>query len=184
MSLTSHHARVAYRTEYLTPPGLLTPLGAFDLDPCAPEPQRRPWSTAARHYDITQDGLAQPWHGRVWLNPPFGDEAATWLARLVEHGNGIALVPARTETQMFAQHVWGAADVVCFLHKRPHFHLCCGEWVPHKRAKGGRVYVAAGEALPFNSGVPMCLIAYGAHNAHVLDNTDAGVTVRWQRKSH
>lgn len=99
MSLSSHQSARMKNDEWLTPPEILAKLGTFDLDPCAPE--CRPWDTAAKHYSKPQDGLQQPWTGRVWLNPPFGRQAVQWLRKLVEHGNGIALVPARTETAMF-----------------------------------------------------------------------------------
>ena len=142
MTLTSHQRPHRGATdEWLTPPWIIDALGPFDLDPCAP--LVRPWDTAAVHYTIDDDGLSQPWRGTVWLNPPFGPEAGTWLERLADHDNGIALVPARTETQWFVRHVWSRADGVLFLHGRPHFHHADGS-----RAKG-------------NSGAPICLIAYG-----------------------
>lgn len=50
--------------EWLTPPWLLDVLGPFDLDPCSPI--RRPWPTADMHYTAEDDGLSQPWHGRVF----------------------------------------------------------------------------------------------------------------------
>ena len=75
---------------WLTPPELLSTLGSFDLDPCSPI--QRPWETAAKHYTVEHDGLKQPWHGRVWCNPPYGRKAGQWLARLADHGNGIALI--------------------------------------------------------------------------------------------
>ena len=135
MSLSGHQSAHAKSTTYLTPPEILAPLGAFDLDPCA-APSPRPWPTAARHIELPEDGLAAEWSGRVWCNPPFGREAAAWLAKMAQHGNGIALVPARTETAMFYQSVWGVAAGVLFLRGRPHFY----------RADGSR--------LPFNSGAP------------------------------
>ena len=143
--------------EWLTPPEILRPLGRFDLDPCAPI--RRPWATAAQHYTVQDNGLSKPWHGRVWCNPPFGREAVKWLRRCVEHRNAIALVPARTETAMFFETVWGAADAVLFMRGRPHFHHVDG-----RRA-------------PFNSGAPIALIAYGDENAKVLRGSGLGVTL-------
>lgn len=87
MSLTSHQRpHHGATTEWLTPPAIIAALGPFDLDPCAPV--ERPWPTAAKHYTIADDGLSQDWHGLVWLNPPFGPDAATWLARLADHGTG------------------------------------------------------------------------------------------------
>jgi hypothetical protein len=98
---------------------------------------------------------------------------------MATHGCGTALIPARTETQMFSKYVWGAASAVCFLKKRPHFYLGVDTWVPHKRTPGGRFLVKAGTALPFNSGCPMCLVAYGDSDASVLDSAGLGTTVRW-----
>lgn len=57
------------KNEWLTPPCLLRRLGPFDLDPCSPV--NRPWDTARHHYTIEDDGLQQPWFGRVFCNPPY-----------------------------------------------------------------------------------------------------------------
>lgn len=144
---------------WLTPPGILKALGWFDLDPCAPSV--RPWDMAREHISLPVDGLAAEWSGRVWLNPPFGAKAAAWLRKMRAHGNGIALIPARTETAMFYESVWDGADAVCFLKGRPHFH----------RADGTRA--------PFNSGAPICLVAYGNDNALALEASGLGIVVKW-----
>ena len=157
MSLSGHQSAKMLNDEWLTPPEIMAPLGVFDLDPCAPIV--RPWDTAAKHYTVTDDGLAQTWTGRVWCNPPFGREAVKWLRRMAEHGNGIALIPARTETAMFYETVWGQADAVLFLKGRPHFH----------RVDGSRA--------AFNSGAPICLVAYGRSNARALLRSRLGHVV-------
>ncbi len=157
MSLSAHQSARMKNDEWLTPPEILKPLGAFDLDPCAPV--RRPWNTATWHYSIEDDGLIQPWRGRVWCNPPFGREAVKWLRRMAEHGNGIALIPARTETAMFYECVWPVADSVLFVRGRPHFHFVDG-----RRA-------------PFNSGAPICLVAYGRDNTTALLDSRLGHVV-------
>jgi hypothetical protein len=159
MSLSGHQSARMKNDEWLTPPEILRKLGDFDLDPCSPHPERRPWSTAKHHFHKEVDGLAQPWHGRVWLNPPFGREAVRWLRKLVEHGNGIALVPARTETAMFYECVWNVAAAVCFMKGRPHFH-----YVDGRRADA-------------NSGAPIALIAYGQNNADALRRAELGKVV-------
>lgn len=156
MSLSSHQKNGGH-DEWLTPPEIVKALGVFDLDPCSPVV--RPWDTAAQHYSREHDGLAQPWQGRVWLNPPFGREAVQWLRKLVSHGDGIALLPARTETAMFYECIWNVADAVCFMKGRPHFH-----YVDGRRAAA-------------NSGAPICLIAYGGANALALNRSNLGKVV-------
>jgi hypothetical protein len=172
--MSSHQSARAKSTTYLTPPDILRALGQFDLDPCA-APSPRPWPTAARHIELPEDGLAAEWSGRVWCNPPFGREAAAWLERMAGHGDGIALVPARTETAMFYRSVWGSASGVLFLRGRPHF--CAGVDTAVERA-GRVISVKCGEPYPFNSGAPIALIAYGESNARALADSGLGVLVR------
>lgn len=148
MTLSSHQSARMKSDEWLTPPEILNALGPFDLDPCAPI--KRPWDMATTHYTKRDDGLKQKWFGRVWMNPPFGNHVSIWLDRLCRHGNGIALVAARTETRWFFTYVWEKSDATLFLDSRPHFHF------------------VTGERAPFNSGAPICLVAYGKENAKVL----------------
>ncbi len=82
------------------------------------------------------------------------------MRKLAWHGNGIALIPARTETRMFFESVWGVASAILFLRGRPHFH-----------------YVT-GMRAPFNSGAPICLVAYGERNASFLLACNLGETLR------
>jgi hypothetical protein len=150
MSSHPYAARpVAESHVWLTPPSIIEALGTFDLDPCA-APSPRPWPTAVRHIELPEDGLAAEWSGRVWCNPPFGTQTAAWLRRMAEHGNGIALVFARTDTKMFMRWVWPYANAVMFLAGRPKFYRPDGT-----QAKG-------------NSGGPIALIAYGQANADAL----------------
>lgn len=108
------------KDEWLTPPMILRALGPFDLDPCAPIV--RPWEMAARHFTVEDDGLKQDWgEARVWLNPPYGPETARWMRRMVEHGNGVALIFARTETAAF-EVVFRHASAYLFLARRLCFH--------------------------------------------------------------
>ncbi len=155
MSIGGHHSPTMKKDEWLTPPNILSVLGQFDLDPCAPPDERRPWNMAERHYSAEDNGLAKPWVGRVWCNPPYGLEAAKWLDRLASHGDGIALIFARTETAMFFDHVWDRADSVLFLRGRLHFH----------HVDGSRAAA--------NAGAPSVLVAYGASNTQAL--VDSGI---------
>lgn len=149
--MSGHHRAYEGETNvWLTPPDLLAKLGTFDLDPCAAT--SRPWDTAKKHFTIEDDGLAQDWtpYNRIWLNPPYGPHTGIWLKRLAEHGNGIALIFARTETRPWFNYVWGKADAILFLAKRLWF------------------YTEKGEIGKTGSGAPSALIAYGKTNIQSL----------------
>ena len=136
---------------WLTPPHVLQALGAFDLDPCA-APEPRPWATATEHWTHEAGALRRSWHGRVWLNPPYGGPSVVgpWLRRMAEHRHGTTLIFARTETDLFHEQVWQQASAVLFLRGRLYFHR------PDGRRAGA------------NAGAPSCLIAYGQSDAAIL----------------
>ena len=149
--------------EWLTPHEIIKSLGEFDLDPCAPI--NRPWNTAKNHFTIQDDGLSKKWHGRVWLNPPYGNETPKWLSMIASHGDGIALIFARTETKMFFKYVWNMADAVLFIKGRLRF------------------YNIDGTQSKYSGGAPSCLIAYGQNNIIALENSGiSGITVYLNHK--
>lgn len=145
---------------WLTPPQVLFGLGEFDLDPCAcPEP--RPWATAARHIALPDDGLAMEWNGRVWCNPPYGPKVGEWMARMAQHGNGIGLIFARTETEWWTKSIWPFADSVLFIAGRLNF------------------YLPDGSRSPYNAGGPSALIAFSKRDTEYLKSSGiAGACVR------
>ena len=81
------------------------------------------------------------------------------MRKLANHGTGIALVFARTETEMFVSEVWGRADAVLFLAGRLHFH----------HVDGTRAVA--------NSGAPSVLIAYGQRDVEALENSGISGTL-------
>ena len=102
-----------------TPPHIFDALGiGFDLDPAAP-PGGVPWVPAKNIYTEADDGLTQPWQGRVWLNPPYS-APAPWIEKLANHGDGIALMPADTATRWFQDWVT-LGDAWCFIRDRLRF---------------------------------------------------------------
>lgn len=142
---------------WLTQPAILDALGgwqSFDLDPCAPAV--RPWPMARHHFTRADDGLVQPWHGRVWLNPPYGRTIGRWLGRMSAHGHGVALIFARTETAAFFRHVWATSSALLFLEGRQVFLRPDGQ--PHLRPSG----------KPATAAAPSVLCAYGNADAEVL----------------
>lgn len=137
----SHQSAHMLKDEWLTPPSVIKALGPFDLDPCSPI--KRPWDTAAIHYNVNDNGLLAPWHGFVWCNPPYGLEASRWLELMALHNNGIALIFARTETEMFVKYVWSKATSLLFIYGRLYFHH------------------VSGSMANANSGAPSVLVGYG-----------------------
>lgn len=153
LGIAQHERVIDGKDEWLTPPEIIKALGEFSLDPCSPI--KRPWPTALKHFTVEDNGLAQVWEGRVWLNPPYGAETGKWMARMAKHGNGIAMIFARTETETWFEWVWPKMTAVLFLKGRVAFYHVDGH-----RARA-------------NAGAPSALIAYGKSNACAL--RDSGI---------
>ena len=144
-------------SEWYTPAHIVTALGlTFDLDPCAPV-GGVPWIPARRSLSLADDGLTHPWEGRVWLNPPYGREAAAWVERLADHGDGVALVFARTDVRWWHRVVPRASEV-CFIDGRL------------------TVVAGAGQSAPGNSGGPSALIAFGKICGDAVRRSGLGLT--------
>ncbi|RUS94637.1 hypothetical protein DSM106972_092740 [Dulcicalothrix desertica PCC 7102] len=96
-------------------------LNQIDLDPCAETGKNIPAST---HYTHTDNGLIQPWHGRIFLNPPYS-EPGKWITKLNEEiatgrvTEAIALVPGATDTNWLSPIL--KTQPVCFWKGRIKF---------------------------------------------------------------
>lgn len=93
--------------DYYTPSWVFEAMGLdFDLDVAAP-PGGIEWLPARRYFTMEDDGLAQPWSGRVWMNPPYSD-VTPWVNRFVDHRHGVCFVPfARSR---WLNVLWDEAD--------------------------------------------------------------------------
>lgn len=73
----------------------------------------------------TNNGLATlltPWKGlRVFCNPPYGPGIGSWLARATEAELAVFLLPARTDTRWFHEHVLPKALEIRFIRGRLKF---------------------------------------------------------------
>ena len=99
--------------DYWTPKWIFDALGVeFDLDvACPPEGPLHP--PAKAWYTQETDGLASPWFGNVWMNPPFS-KTAPWVDKWVNHGNGIALLPVVKHSKWVRQLWDSSAKCVWF----------------------------------------------------------------------
>jgi hypothetical protein len=148
--------------DWLTPLAIPQRLGPFDLDACGCAGM--PWRIATTTYFLPDhDGLLEPWHGRVWCNPPYGHGVEEpWLKRMEQHGNGMLLIFARTETLAWQKSVFPYADALLFVEGRVRFRFPNGEI-----GKSGTA--------------PSVLLAYGQNNVEALRN--AGIAGALYRKA-
>lgn len=129
--------------EWATPPEIVRELaaefGPFDLDACCrPETAKAP-----AFFTKADNSLEQPWHGRVWLNPPYSDPGP-WLQKAIAEVEArrvdvvVALLPASTDTRWFHDYVFGKAHEVRFRRGRIKFLGWMG--TPIGSPKAGSVY--------------------------------------------
>lgn len=145
----SHESAATLSVDWYTPSWVFDALGVnFDLDPCQPVGGVH-WIPASKYYTEADDGLIQPWEGRVWLNPPYGKHTARWLEKMHHHRNGIALVFSRTDCAWFHDYV-SRADAILFLRGRVRFVD------GHQLTAGG------------GPGSGSMLVAWGAENVDAL----------------
>lgn len=123
----------AYRTQFTHEYEWYTPkvyieaareaMGGIDLDPasCLAAQQT---VRATHFYTHEDDGLLQPWYGRIWLNPPYVQPTieqfidkllGEWLSGHVTQA--ILLTNNSTDTRWF-HHAEAMAEVVCFTKGR------------------------------------------------------------------
>lgn len=175
--------------EWYTPPSIFAMLElGFDLDPCHPEGDRLPWIPVNRVFTKADDGLKQPWSGRVWLNPPYGvpehpckpkctkkrcqkrgwctpvyiPGTIDWLAQMhEEERRGVSLLFARTDTDWFHKYV-RPADGVLFLRDRVQFVGRDGK--PPTNPATGKTQDSPGTGS--------MLVAWGKEEREALRNAD------------
>lgn len=130
--------------EWYTPQWIFDALGIdFDLDPASPHDYETAVPAAVK-YTIFDNGLKKPWIGKVWLNPPYGPKTSIWIRRMIQHGNGIALVFSRTDAA-WCQEAMKEASATLFMGGRVQF--VPGRENEHKRGRcgAGTVLFAFGE---------------------------------------
>lgn len=112
--MAEHEPSIGQSDDWYIPAGLLSAIGLnYDLDPCSPGPHH--WVPAAKVYTKADDGLAQPWCGVVFMNPPFGGRFGhvPWLAKFLDHANGVAIARAYTSASWWHE-LMPRADMIVF----------------------------------------------------------------------
>ena len=109
--------------DYYTPAWVFERMGLeFDLDVAAP-PGGIPWIPAKRFFTMEDDGLAQNWHGRVWMNPPYS-ACTPWVDKFINHRHGVCLLPWAKSA--WTIRLWGEADAVVLPERWFHFAVSEG----------------------------------------------------------
>jgi phage N-6-adenine-methyltransferase len=108
--------------DWATPQDLfdkLNELYGFDLDVCASKDNAK----CKKFFSVEDNGLAQPWTGTCWMNPPYGREIGKWMSKAYESSKTgakvVCLVPARTDTAWW--HDYAMNGEVTFLRGRLKF---------------------------------------------------------------
>ena len=93
--------------------------GPLELDVCASPTNAK----CPRYYTRDDDGLAQSWDGKCWMNPPYGRTIGLWMRKAYEESQRgalvVCLVPARTDTAWW--HDYAIKGQITFLRGRLKF---------------------------------------------------------------
>lgn len=87
----------------------------FQLDVAADDKNHK----CATYFTKELSGLEQDWSkylitpgGACWMNPPYGDQIVAWVKKASESNClVVGLLPARTDTRWFHDHVYGKAEI-------------------------------------------------------------------------
>jgi DNA N-6-adenine-methyltransferase (Dam) len=126
----NHRAGSTHEYQWFTPRQYIEAarhvMGGIDLDP-ATHPTAQRTVQARQIYTESDDGLARPWHGTVWLNPPFVQPLiAQFVDKLIEEYRAGRTVEAIMLTNNYSDTNWFhkaavAADLLCLSKGRVKF---------------------------------------------------------------
>jgi phage N-6-adenine-methyltransferase len=107
-------------------------LDGIDLDPASCS-EAQETIKAGQFYSMKEDGLAQTWHGNVWLNPPYaGSLVAAFAAKMIASWQSKQIQAAIMLTNSYTETSWfhalaSTSNAVCFTRGRIKFESPHGE---------------------------------------------------------
>ena len=107
-------------------------LGDIDLDPASNDIAQQQ-VCAVNYFTSEDDGLTRPWHGRIFMNPPFSyPEIERFIDKLLEELTAGRVTEAIALTNNFSDTAWFhkaalAAAALCFTKGRVPFETPEGE---------------------------------------------------------
>ena len=118
--------------EWYTPPEIIElcrdAMGGIDLDPASHEVANR-CVKATRYFTAEDNGLSQPWSGRVFLNPPYSRHAgkAAFIAKLAASFDAGAVTAATVVLSYDFSASWfeplrGRYAAICLCRGRVQFY--------------------------------------------------------------
>jgi hypothetical protein len=110
----------------------------FDMDVSAPILPSARTVPARRYLTIVEDGLATPWEGVIWCNPPYS-KATPWVDKWAAHDQGMILLPAVPEVRWLGR-LLSAADSMTLISCdfiRPGGGVARLRWPQILAARGG-----------------------------------------------
>jgi len=109
-------------------------LGDIDLDPASCSAAQAV-VRAHRYYTEHEDGLIQPWYGRMWINPPYS-APTPWVRRIITEYRAGTVTAALMLTNSYTETGWwqdlAAVGVMLFFRGRLNF------WHPEKTSTQNR----------------------------------------------
>ena len=83
----------------------------FTLDVCATPENAK----CRRFFTLAEDGLSKEWQGVCFMNPPYGHQIKSWVAKAKASADSgatvVCLLPSRTDTRWWHDYVMKAAKI-------------------------------------------------------------------------
>ena len=106
--------------------------------------------TSNGEFDLIDPKLSETWQGRIFLHPPHNANFEKYIDKMANHGNGIALVFSRTDSNAFHKYILNRAHALFFISGR-------FKYIDEN-----------GKKFKENCGGAVLFVAYGQQNSSIL----------------